>query len=101
MNLSPDRSTRFLSPIAVSWWLVIVVAVVLAVISAVPLFFLFLVWFIAVPVWSIFVLIMAGICFGVSRSWPRALSFGIGVLGSMPLASVLIFMFLVLASAVD
>lgn len=43
------------------------------------LFFLFWVWFIAMPMWAIFMLITAGICFAVSRSRPPALSFGIDV----------------------
>lgn len=102
MNSSPSwPARRIQSQTAISWWLVTAVAVILAVISAVPLFLLFWVWFIAVPLWAIFVLSTAGICLALSRSQPRALSFGIGVLGSMPLTIVIIFVFLALSSSLD
>ncbi|MGH3924263.1 MAG: hypothetical protein ACRDTT_15610 [Pseudonocardiaceae bacterium] len=101
MHSSPGLPARPPSLTAVSWRLVILVALVLAVIWAVPLFFLFLVWFTVVPVWAIFVLVTTGICFAVSRSQPSALSVGIGVLGSMPLTIVIIYLFLAVSSSLD
>jgi hypothetical protein len=84
---------------SVNWWLATLVAIVLAVLSAAALILLLWVWFLAIPTWSMFVLVVAGICFASSRAWPPALAYGIGVLAAIPLTFVVVIAFLALASA--
>ncbi|HEY6422971.1 MAG TPA: hypothetical protein VIY28_06925 [Pseudonocardiaceae bacterium] len=90
MTMPPSRHR-------VNWWLAALVAIVLAVFSAAALILLVWVWFLAIPAWAIFVLVIAGICFATSRAWPPALACGIGVLAAMPLTFLLASTFLALA----
>lgn len=81
-----------------TWRLASLLTVVLAAISAGGLILLAWGWLLVVPVWSIFVLVIAGICFAVSRARPSALAYGVAVLTSLPLAIVFVVVFLAVAS---
>jgi len=81
-----------------TWWLAALLTLVLAVISAGGLILLAWGWFLVLPLWSIILLVIAGIFFTVSRVRPWALAYGVAVLGSLPLAIVFVIVFLALAS---
>lgn len=81
-----------------TWWLAALLSGALAVISAGGLTLLAWGWFVVLPVWSILLLVIAGIFFAVSRARPSALPYGIAVLASLPLAIVFIIVFLAVAS---
>ncbi len=82
-----------------TWWLAALLTLVLAMISAGGLILLDWGWFLVLPVWSIFVLAIAGIFFAISRVRPWALAYGMAVLGSLPLAIVFVIVFLAVASS--
>jgi hypothetical protein len=81
-----------------TWWLAALLSLALAVISAGGLILLAWGWFLVLPVWSMLLLVIAGILFAVSRVRPWALAYGIAVLGSLPLAIVFVIVFLAVAS---
>jgi hypothetical protein len=82
----------------VNTWLVLSVAFGLAILSAPVLILLLWVWFLAVPMWLMCMLILAGICFAAGHGWRPAFAGGIGVLAAIPLTGVLAIAFLALAS---
>lgn len=73
----PDPTCR-------TWLAAVLVGVVVGVLWAIPLLFLFDVWFLAMPVWLVIMLAVSGIVFLCGISSRRAIAYGVGLLLSVP-----------------
>lgn len=69
-----------------TWLFAAVLAVALGVVWAVLFVYGLYVWFLTIPVWLLTSLGASGTCFVLARRHPRAMSYGVGLLVSMPIA---------------
>lgn len=81
-----------------TWWLTALLALLVGAAWAVPLFFLLDAWFFTLPVWIIVMFTSSMICFIVGLRRPRAIAYGLGLLGSLPITVGLIVAGIALAS---